>query len=435
MITLSKRQIDWIFLIPCLILAILGIFTLFTTQQIEQIAFFSFDNDVFKQLLFLIFSCIVFIVLSNTPYILSKTAAFQVPLVLISIITLLGLFIFGGLVNSTRRWYDLDVFLLQPSEFVKYCSILWVSFWLTYTQISIYKRLLVSLITPVIMILLIFFQPDAGTSVMMLLTVLIILTIWGTQFVLIRKLLVFLFISGILFVLGYFLFWLFYLGIVIVFIYMARNNRIFFFAGSVLVVAISSVSALLYFLWTSGIVLDYQKERVLSFIGETDESFQVTQAKIAIGSGGVLGKGLGQGTQSKLRFLPESKSDFIFAAFVEERGFLGGFIIIVLYVIILLKMSLTAINTNDEYARLIIVGLVAKLWIELFVNIGMNLGIVPTKGVALPFLSYGGSSLISNFILVGVYLSIYRFNERNDKIMTDTKSFSNPQVEETLQVS
>jgi len=432
---LSKRQIDFLVLFCVFILTSLSVLTLYTTQSDLQVPFFSFESDVFKQLVFFAISIVIAFVLANIPFMIARTPALLLPALAISLLLLGGLFVFGGLVNATRRWYDLGVFLFQPSEFIKYVAIIWAAFWLNHKERNSIRQMALAAVGPIVLALLIFFQPDAGTAIMMVFTFGVVLIVWLSQFELWRKVFVYLGIFAVISVIAVFTHWLVLLFTVVPLFFIAKNDRTAAIVVGGILLAIGLLGGTSVLLWNSGVILDYQKERILSFVGETEESFQVKQAKIAIGSGGVWGKGIGQGTQSRLRFLPEYKTDFIFSAFVEERGFVGGFLVIILYVVLLIKMAITAIKTKDDFGRLIIVGLIAKLWIEMFINIGMNLGLVPTKGVALPFLSYGGSSLISNYILVGIYLSIYRFDERNDKIMSDTRSFSNPLVEEELKVT
>jgi len=169
-------------------------------------------------------------------------------------------------------------------------------------------------------------------------------------------------------------------------------------------------------LWRSELIPSYVKTRVESFAGSQEESFQVQQSKIAIGSGQLWGKGISQGTQSRLRFLPEYTTDFIYSAFVEERGFSGMLLLLSLYLLLFGRLLYLSFQVQDEYSRLIIIGLTVKLWFETFLNIGMNMGALPTKGVALPFMSYGGSSLLANAIIIGIILSLYRYEAKRDTI-------------------
>jgi rod shape determining protein RodA len=158
----------------------------------------------------------------------------------------------------------------------------------------------------------------------------------------------------------------------------------------------------------------YVRKRIDSFLGESEMTPQIRQSRIAIGSGGFWGKGIAQGTQTRLRFLPEYTTDFIFATFVEERGFAGILLLFFVYTVFFARLIYLTIKIQDEYAKLVMIGLIVKLWFETFVNIGMNMGVLPTKGVALPFVSYGGSSLLANSIILGVVLSLYRSESKRD---------------------
>jgi len=168
--------------------------------------------------------------------------------------------------------------------------------------------------------------------------------------------------------------------------------------------------------WKTSVVPDYIRNRIESFTGAQVELMQIRQSKIAIGSGKLWGKGIAQGTQSRLRFLPEYRTDFIFAAFAEERGFAGMLLLFSLYLLLFGRLIYMALQIEDEYSRLIVLGLTMKLWFETFWNMGMNMGVLPTKGVALPFMSYGGSSLLANSIIIGIIISMYRFEAKRDTI-------------------
>jgi rod shape determining protein RodA len=155
---------------------------------------------------------------------------------------------------------------------------------------------------------------------------------------------------------------------------------------------------------------DYQRQRIVSFFNPHFDyqgaSYHMIQSIISVGAGGFFGRGLGFGTQSKLNFLPESHTDFIFASLVEQFGFLGGFLILVLYgflFYLLLKRSLFFLKQKDEQENfLVIMGVLAYFFFQMLINIGMNMGLFPITGIVLPFLSYGGSALISSFFLLGL---------------------------------
>ncbi|WP_245196359.1 rod shape-determining protein RodA [Soehngenia longivitae] len=155
---------------------------------------------------------------------------------------------------------------------------------------------------------------------------------------------------------------------------------------------------------------NYQKERILNFINpERDASntgYQALQSKIAIGSGKIFGRGLFNGTQTQLNYLPEKQTDFIFAVLVEELGFIGGAILLLLYFIMLMRMIKIAKNTTDTFASLVITGIASLMFFHIFQNVGMTIGLMPITGIPLPFMSYGGTFQLINLVCVGIVLSI-----------------------------
>ena len=130
---------------------------------------------------------------------------------------------------------------------------------------------------------------------------------------------------------------------------------------------------------------------------------------IAIGSGGLFGLGLGKGTQSRLLFLPEFQTDFIYASLVESLGFIGGFLLILFYLTVLIRIIFIAVNTQSRFGRFLCLGIFCQIFIQILINIGMNLGILPITGITLPLLSYGGSSIVSTYISLGMVNGIYSY--------------------------
>jgi len=159
-------------------------------------------------------------------------------------------------------------------------------------------------------------------------------------------------------------------------------------------------------------MLPYQRDRVLSFTHPSEDSrgsgYQVAQSKIAVGSGGLWGKGLGHGTQSQLGFVPVSHADFIFASFSEEQGFVGTTVVLLLYLILLLRLLDGAQWAPDRAGAFLVAGLAAVLFFQVAVNIGMMIGWLPITGIPLPLMSQGGSSVLATFIGLGLALSVKR---------------------------
>ncbi|PIS22969.1 rod shape-determining protein RodA [candidate division WWE3 bacterium CG08_land_8_20_14_0_20_40_13] len=264
--------------------------------------------------------------------------------------------IFGPEVRGSRRWIYLGPFNFQTSELLKFAFIIYLSKSLSKININrVSLSLIFFLLGVVISIFLIFLEPDLGTAVVLLL-------IFGT-------LLIF---SEI------------------------HLKRALIMAFSALIII-----APLWF-----ILKDYQKERITSFLNPAKDTlgtgYNVSQAQIAIGSGGLLGKGFGMGSQSHLRFLPESHTDFIFASFAEEWGIAFCFILLGLYGIIFLIIVKTALSLKDMFGVFLCLGIASYFYWQCFINIGMNLGLLPVTGIPLPLMSSGGSSLVTSFAILGL---------------------------------
>jgi rod shape determining protein RodA len=160
---------------------------------------------------------------------------------------------------------------------------------------------------------------------------------------------------------------------------------------------------------------DYQKQRILTFLNPGNDplgtSYNAIQSVIAVGSGMFLGKGLGQGTQSGLRFLPERQTDFIFASISEQLGFIGAVILLAAFAFLIYRIYKIFLTADDEFVKIFSVITFFSFSLQIFINIGMNIGIIPIVGVTLPFVSYGGSSLLSNFIFLGLLSSVSGFSK------------------------
>lgn len=268
----------------------------------------------------------------------------------------------GRSVQGSSRWFNLKFFSFQPAEFTKIIIVLILArfFALRRGEINIWKNILLSFIYVLIPIVLIAKEPDLGSAI-------IIFVIW----------------LGILFVSNV-------------------NKKVFVY----LFVAFAVLSALSW-----GFVLkSYQKSRVETFLNPQldpkGRGYNVQQAIISVGSGGVWGTGLGKGLQSQLRFLPERQTDFIFASAAEELGLVGSVVMLVLYFLLLYRLLVIYRLSRDDLGRFIVAGVFFMVLGQSVINIGMNMGVLPVTGIPLPFISYGGSSLITIAIAMGVVESV-----------------------------
>lgn len=274
----------------------------------------------------------------------------------------------GSVVNGARSWISLPGgFQIQPAELAKLTIIVGMALILAERDAGERgpsdRQVLLSLVVAAVPILLIILQPDLGTVLIISAAVVAMIAISGAR---IR--------------------WV--VGLIVVGI-----------TGAYLAVA-------------SGEVSEYQLNRLRSFIDPYADpqasGYQLRQARITIGSGGFLGKGLFDGPQTNGRFVPEQQTDFIFTVSGEELGFLGSSFILILFSLILMRGFAIAKRTNDQFGRLVAIGVVAWFSFQIFQNIGMTMGLMPMTGVPLPFLSYGGSSMFANMIAIGLLQNVYQ---------------------------
>ena len=280
----------------------------------------------------------------------------------LSIISLIIIPFFGIESNGATRWINIAGISLQPSEFVKYTLILALAkyFHSINNDSSFIKTLIVPLIITIVPVLLVITQPDLGTALIILLG-------------------------------GMSLFWI-----------SGLNYKYF-------IVGVFSILCSLPVLWQY--LKDYQKDRVLTFFNpERDplgNGYHIMQSKIALGSGGIFGKGYMEGTQSHLNFLPEMQTDFIFTMLGEEFGFIGTLLLLLIYAALIMISIRLALKSRSLFSKYLSLGVCNVFFIYVFVNIGMVTGLLPVVGVPLPFISYGGSSMLAVMFGFGLLMNCY----------------------------
>ncbi len=280
----------------------------------------------------------------------------------LSIISLAIIPFFGIESNGATRWINIAGISLQPSEFVKYTLILALAkyFHSINNDSSFIKTLIIPLIITIVPVFLVITQPDLGTALIILLG-------------------------------GISLFWI-----------SGLNYKYF-------IVGVFSILCSLPVLWQY--LKDYQKERVLTFFNpERDplgNGYHIMQSKIALGSGGIFGKGYMEGTQSHLNFLPEMQTDFIFTMLGEEFGFIGTLILLFIYAALIMISIRLALKSRSLFSKYLSLGVCNVFFIYVFVNIGMVTGLLPVVGVPLPFISYGGSSMLAVMFGFGLLMNCY----------------------------
>lgn len=343
-----RNKFDWMLLLPVLALVVASLATLFSISQ----AYF------FNQLLYLCISVVAFFLFLNVQH--KVLSLYAVPIYAVSVAILAFVLFLGFESRGAVRWIDIFGFRIQFSEILKPFLLVSFSWFLSKDGRRIFWLFLQSLMFLFPIFLLIFFQPDLGSA-------------------------------------------LIYAGVVIWALFLFGFPKRWFIAG------LSAFLVSLPVLWQ--FLHDYQKTRVITFFRpETDPlgtSYNAMQSLIAVGSGSVFGKGFGQGTQSVLQFLPERHTDFIFATLVESFGLLGGVFVLFCFALLLYRIIVLYMEVDDVFQKVYCIGAFLLFLIQFFVNTGMNIGLVPIVGVTLPFVSYGGSSLLSSFIILGI-LSSFR---------------------------
>ena len=390
-----------IILIPVFILLLLGLFSLLSIATLQNQAP---PNAFSKQLFFLIPSFIMLFVMS----VLSKRLIHKYIYVFyILVVFAVILPFFGDKVSGTYRWINFGLpFDIQPSEIAKWIIVLVLARYLSdhNLQMTHFSSNLFPLLIALIPTIIVLNQPDLGTAFVMMSSVLPMLYWIGARpfhlFMIVAPLLSILLAFNV----SVFYFWAFFLAIII---YLSKPKLIYglgVYFGNIFLGLIFPL------VWNS--LRPYQQNRVLTYINpEIDPlgaGYHIIQSKTALGSGGLFGKGWGQGTQTHLKFLPVQESDFIVSAIGEELGFIFLLLMILLFFFFIYKILRLAINASDRFSGLILIGLASIFMAHIFINSAMASGLMPVKGLPLPFISYGGSFLVSSFMMIGMILNFGR---------------------------
>ena len=343
---------DQYLFISITLLSVMGLFFLYSASQEDL-------NTVIKQSIFVGFGLILMLAVSQPDPDFYKT--FSGIFLVLSILLIFATMLFGKEINGAKRWLDLGFFTLQTSEIVKISLPIFLASYLYNKPLPIsLKHTFITLILIGSIFFLVYRQPDLGTGLVV-----------------------------------------FMAGVYILFLAGLSWRFIFTSFGLVLLS--------LPFLWNN-FLQPFQRQRILTFIDPSNDpygsSWNITQSKIAIGSGGMSGKGYQDGSQAHLNFLPEAETDFIFAVIAEEFGFVGVCILLSIFFFILLRCLYLAFNARDRFCRLTIGGISLVFASTLFINLGMVVGIIPVVGMPMPFISKGGSSLLSFYIAFGIIISM-----------------------------
>lgn len=356
-----QLPIDWVLLVVPLILTLVGIVTIYTITLNHHQATLAVDQAIFFGL-----GLVAMLVAMFSDYRWFNRASrflyiFGVALLLPLLPFLAPKLPFVLKIFGAYRWLDFGFFQLQPAEVFKLIAAIAGAAFLAPVIAGLWwKKIVGYLLLAGVPLGLVLVQPDLGTT-------------------------------SVIFAV--------FLGM---FLAAQPSRKTLIGAGVLLVVGILG-------LWLT--LQPYQRTRVETFLNPNldpqGEGYNVRQALIAVGSGGLMGRGFGQGSQTVLNFLPVAHADFIFAGYAEATGFVGSVVVVGLYLILLQRIITIARISTDPFGRLLAVGIGAKMFFQTTVHIGMNLGILPVTGIPLPFMSYGGTSLIIDFATIGVLQSIY----------------------------
>lgn len=410
----KRLRLDLYIFIPAVLISIIGIFTLLSTT-IGNDGKFDDLSIVYKQIGFVVFGLITYLVVSKIDISLFKYVQIIIPIYLITIILLVLVFIFGPVINNVQRWLVVGGIQIQPSEIAKITVILVTasifSFKHRYNQWLLF---LISFIAVLPIFLLVYFEPAGSMSFLILfIWFLVAFTGLSNQLRNTVALIVVGLVSSSLFLISFTDNWIYILlsiaAIVIsILAYYYRDNwRVLIVISFLIGIMVGSTSVVLY----KNVLKEYQKDRIEAFLNPTENTkdigFNVNQARIAIGSGQIWGKGFGNGTQSKRDFLPEHQTDFIFASYAEEFGLVGSLFLLVLFSVIIIRvLNISIDNARNTFLSMILIGVTMKMVLEIFINIGTNLGVIPATGIPLPLVSAGGTITVMTLFSLGVVQSI-----------------------------
>ena len=358
------RHLDPVLLISVLALGIVGLITIYSATHASLVAQ-RIDPGFFlkKQLAFVTLGIVVILVTASFDYRFVKVYAGIVYVASLALLVLVRTPL-GTTIRGSQRWFQLFGFQLAPSEIAKLALVAMLAAFLSGLRSSdlslqdLYRATAIAAIPG----LLVFLQPDLGTSIVMVAILVGILVVAGAR---------------------------------------ARHLGVLALTAIVLIFGALQL----------GLVKDYQIARLTAFFDPQNDpqrsDYNRTQAEIAIGSGGLLGRGYLKGTQTNLDFVPEQHTDFIFTVIGEEFGFIGAIFVLILFALLIWRAVRIALLAKDPFGTYLAAGIASMLAIQVFVNVGMTLGIMPITGIPLPFVSYGGSSFLTNCAAVGLLLNIH----------------------------
>lgn len=353
----QKSKVDW--WLFAAIIPIMG------AGMVAMNSFLGNEHFFGRQLIWVCVGLLIILTCSRLDFRFLRRTGIVVSIYAASIMMLLAVFVFGYAAKGAKSWISLGGFSIQPADFAKIALIILLAKYFSrrHVEIKHIRHIMVSAIYALIPFVLVALQPDFGSAITIFL-------IWFGMVA----------VSGI----------------------SKKHLALVVFTGL----------AAFVLLWNFGFK-EYQKHRIINFVHPLADvrgsGYNAYQSVIAVGSGGVIGKGVGYGTQSRLSFLPEYETDFIFAAFAEEWGFIGVIILLILFGIVFSRIFNVAMKGETNFEILFALGVAILFMTHLTVNIGMNIGLMPVTGIPVPFMSYGGSHLLAECIAIGLLMGMREY--------------------------
>lgn len=399
MIDFFKEYFDFRTLAITLALAAIGLFSIYSATYDAKVGFV-----FYRQLAWSGISIFGLLVAAFLP--LKTLQRIAIPSYVTTIVLLVIVLILGKTISGSKSWFGIGGFGIQPSEFAKVTTVLALAAFLskTTTDLSEMKHLFTVIGIVLLPMILVFMQPDVGTSLVFFALLLPMLYWAGADDFTLAIIL-----SPILVAVGALLGTMqFILAVILslLLLYFTRKNL---FTGAVVFGITITIGLSVQAMFER--LPSYQQKRILSFLNpEADPlgaGYNVLQSKVAIGSGGFLGKGFLQGTQTQLNFIPEQWTDFIFCVPGEEFGFAGASLVLFLFAVLMLRGIRIASISKNAFSSIAAIGITGVFATHVLINVGMSMGLMPVIGIPLPFLSYGGSALLANMVMAGLLMNFF----------------------------
>lgn len=396
-----EDKFDFGLFIPVSLLVGIGLFAVYSSTFNHPTASGNFQ----KQMVWGVAALIIFFITYSIP-----TGSFRYiasPMYLLSILLLVAVLLLGKKVSGAKSWFDVGFIGFQPSEIAKVGTMLALAAFLSRRNANIdsFSDIILALIIGAVPVGLILLEPDLGTAIVFIVMILTLIFWKGISlfslFVVLSPGFVAIFaLFGIYYFIG---------AMVAVLVVLFIFKKDIFFSGSIFAL---NLGAGFFADYVYSVLSPHQQKRIQSFIDPMADplgsGYNAIQAKVAIGSGGLFGKGFLEGNQTQLQFIPEQWTDFIYCVIGEEFGFIGSIITVGLFLLLFLRLLKIASAAKDEFMSLVLIGILSIYFIHFLINIGMTIGILPVIGIPLPFVSYGGSSLLVNVFMLGIAANIYR---------------------------